>query len=189
MDFNRLKDLVHQNAIDHGWWEELRSMKTHRNLIHSEVTEAFEEYRNHHGLNEIYYTGESRDYAFDHGRNEFVTRMTMRSVSAFPTLTVTKPEGIPTELADIVIRILDLCGHEHLDIDADGIVFDDQDLNDGLDTIHTMISRSQCVQDLIPILYYIQDMCDVLKIDLEKAISIKHEYNKTRPYKHGGKKV
>lgn len=46
-----------------------------------------------------------------------------------------KPEGIPIELADCIIRILDYCGRH--------------------------------------------------EIDIEQAIVIKHEYNKTRPYKHG----
>ena len=27
------------------------------------------------------------------------------------------------------------------------------------------------------------------KVDIEEIIRIKHEYNKTRPYKHGGKKI
>lgn len=49
-----------------------------------------------------------------------------------------KPEGIPIELADAIIRILDYCGYAGIDIDA--------------------------------------------------AISQKHEYNKSRPYRHGGKK-
>lgn len=48
-----------------------------------------------------------------------------------------KPEGIPVELADVIIRILDYCGKEN--------------------------------------------------IDIGKALNIKHEFNKTRPYKHGGK--
>ncbi|MCQ2741590.1 MAG: hypothetical protein MJ210_05725 [Alphaproteobacteria bacterium] len=48
-----------------------------------------------------------------------------------------KPEGIPIELADVVLRVFTVCGRHG--------------------------------------------------IDLEKAIKIKREYNRHRPYKHGGK--
>jgi NTP pyrophosphatase (non-canonical NTP hydrolase) len=50
-----------------------------------------------------------------------------------------KPEGIPSELADVVIRVLDMCG------------------------------------------YY--------GIDLEKIMIEKHQYNESRPFRHGGKKA
>lgn len=49
-----------------------------------------------------------------------------------------KPEGVPIELADAIIRILDYCGYAGIDIVA--------------------------------------------------ALERKHEYNKTRPYRHGGKR-
>ena len=49
-----------------------------------------------------------------------------------------KPEGLPIEIADTVIRIADFCG--------------------------------------------------LFNIDLEQAISLKLEYNKTRPYRHGNKR-
>ena len=50
-----------------------------------------------------------------------------------------KMEGVPSELADVVIRVMDFCEH--------------------------------------------------YGIELEKAIAEKHQFNKTRPYKHGGKKL
>lgn len=100
---------VHENAVAHGWWEKPRTEGELMMLIVSEASEAFEEVRNNHGMTETYYSEGG------------------------------KMEGVPSELADIVIRVMDLCGH--------------------------------------------------YGIDLEKAIAEKHEFNKNRPYKHGGKKL
>ncbi len=36
---------IHQNAIDHGWWIEKRSFGDITALVHSELSEAFEEHR------------------------------------------------------------------------------------------------------------------------------------------------
>ena len=33
----------------------------------------------------------------------------------------------------------------------------------------------------------IRDLSEYLHLDLEQLISVKHEYNKTRPYRHGNK--
>ena len=105
---NEVARQIHENAVDHGWWDEERGFPEVLALIHSEVSEALEEYRNGRLPTEVY-TGNNG-----------------------------KPEGIPIELADVIIRVLDYCGYAGIDIDA--------------------------------------------------AISQKHEYNKTRPYRHGGKK-
>lgn len=62
-------------------------------LIVGEVSEAHEELRKGHSMDDVYYT-----------RTEYGN----------------KPEGIPSELADIVIRVFDLAGEVGIDI-ADSI--------------------------------------------------------------------
>ena len=84
---------IHQNAVEHGWWDEPRSFGDIVALCHSEVD----------------------------GKPEHSC----------------KPEGIATEMVDCLIRILDWCGKEGVDVEA--------------------------------------------------VLAQKHEYNRTRPYRHGGK--
>lgn len=76
-------------AVKNGFYEEnkVRAFDGHLALVHSEVSEALEEWRNGHEYNEIYY---------------YVPN---------------KPEGIPIEMADIIIRILDMCIYYGIDID------------------------------------------------------------------------
>jgi NTP pyrophosphatase (non-canonical NTP hydrolase) len=58
-------------------------------LIVSEISEALEEFRGGHTVQEVYYTPDKPD----------------------------KPEGVPIELADAIIRILDFCHANGIDIE------------------------------------------------------------------------
>jgi NTP pyrophosphatase (non-canonical NTP hydrolase) len=127
-DIARLIEEAHKNAVDHGWWEEPKSFGELIALIHTELSEALEEHRNHIDPKLTYYSGSHDTEAG-----------TLIIKSPYPVPEASKPEGIPSELADVVIRVFDICG------------------------------------------YY--------GINLEAAIKEKMEYNKTRPYKHGGKKL
>lgn len=108
LPMTRVQKIVHQIAVDKGWFDTELNIPGSLAMIHSEISEALEEYRN--GMMEVYYAGGYE-----------------------------KPEGFGVELADAVIRIMDIA--EHLDI------------------------------------------------NLYDLIMLKSEYNRTRPYRHGGKKI
>ena len=122
IELNEFAKEIHDNAREHGWWEEERKFPEIVALCHSELSEALEEYRSHKPFQ---YT--DRDF---NGQPEPCTRIENWKPNE-------KPEGIAVEMADCIIRILDWCGKEG--------------------------------------------------IDIESILKAKHEYNKTRPYRHNGK--
>ena len=98
---NELVELCHETSRSKGWWdvEMCGAVPIPHNipeklaLIHSEVSEALEDYRV--GKMDGYY----EDVVTEYGPAK-------------------KPCGFPSELADIVIRVFDLCGHLNIDLGA-----------------------------------------------------------------------
>jgi NTP pyrophosphatase (non-canonical NTP hydrolase) len=86
--FNTVQQACFDNAEAHGWWDEDRTFGDLIALIHTELSEAFEEYREGHLIDEVYYSEQKPD----------------------------KPEGVGVELADAVIRIMDLAGYFGIDL-------------------------------------------------------------------------
>lgn len=136
MNLNVLALEIHRNALEHGWWpaEGESTAETLQQefaaklcLVHAEVSEALEEFRDHHALADVRMVNPDTHTVTEEPANVYSARLGI------------KPEGIPIELADVLIRVLDMCG--------------------------------------------------AYSIDIEKAVRIKMEFNKTRPHKHGGKRI
>lgn len=105
MTISEIVDRAHQNAVEHGFWENPPEFGTAIALIHSELSEALEEMRAGNRIRPgapvpmLYYSGGGY-------------------VASAPTKCCTKPEGVAIELADAVIRIADLCGYMGIDLES-----------------------------------------------------------------------
>lgn len=187
---NALRDRVYQINKDNGWHEEKRTFGELIALVHSEVSEALEDYRNGKAVNKAWYEYKNEDGSID-------------KVSGFIRNGVLgKPCGIPSELADVVIRILDICGMFGWNIELSHqrkVPFRKQKFAAHLASIHK--SLSDCYYDdkdthTDPVIDYldvaiqeIQYICNQHNIDLAAIIEEKLAYNATRGHKHGGKVI
>jgi NTP pyrophosphatase (non-canonical NTP hydrolase) len=99
----------HSNAVSKEWWNPAPTFPEALMLVVSELAEALEDYRGTLEPQHIHQT------------------------------TTGKPIGIPVEMADVIIRVFDICGG--------------------------------------------------FEIPLAEAVALKMAYNKTRPIRHGGKKL
>jgi NTP pyrophosphatase (non-canonical NTP hydrolase) len=100
---------INDNAKAHGWWEESRTFPELIALCHSELSEALEDYRNGKLPDETFYECKSPEQCEHYTSNGKCT--------AERTCLYKKPCGIPSELADVVIRIMDMCEHYGIDLD------------------------------------------------------------------------
>ncbi|MEW9106792.1 hypothetical protein [Paenibacillus sp.] len=193
---NELVKEAHQNAVNKGWWEEERTYGELIALVHSEVSEALEDYRiPGRKPTDVWYEFKCKD-----------GRVLKQSIMASNEH---KPCGIPSELADICIRIFDIAGNyewgqqledgvQYVNDQRTSYKWKDASFAGKLSIIHMLISKSMELLDwendpeaaaiyLAACISGVQMLCADYGIDLDKAIAEKMAYNATRPHRHGGK--
>lgn len=200
LDLNVFAQDVHAVSVEHGWWEGERDDAKCVALMCCEVAEALEEYR------------DGRPMVW-HLCMESGTVCDMESCEnwedgkcATDDMT-SKPEGIAVELIDCCLRILDFAGERRWEMWPEYRTFEqfceyECDALEGWNLMRvaawlfTEISACLDVESnqvyrvdrLMEIVGSIARWIEAQGVDFEKVLRLKHECNKTRSYRHGGKR-
>ena len=167
-DLKRLRDQIRDINEANGWYDEERTHAEGRALLHSEVSEAFEAFR-------------------DHGFADATARVS--AVGAVP-----KPEGVGSELADVLIRLLDEVARRQVFpwwANCNLVQIQPRPLEGGetfgglIADLHLTIATRN-LSGLLPRLLAVADFAGV---DLLAETHRKLAYNRTRGYRHGGKRI
>ena len=191
MNLNELKDRAYKIAKDHGWHDKELSDETYLMLIITEIAEAvnadrkgkhadvaqFKEWQE----NSLPLSEETRARRFKEDFEQYIK------------------DSVEDELADVVIRSLDLAGMRGWDLrEISYIVFDINEterLIGNLTFAEIAYGICGCIfedddsQEAVEsILKVVIAYCLWLGIDIEWHIKQKMKYNELRAYKHGNKK-
>lgn len=208
-DLNAMIPAIHQNAVDHGWWEGDRSFWEIYSLFHSELSEALEEYRN--GEPVIYCNQRGGDWCPNCCGDACAVIPEMSCVACFAQRrdagkVPNKPEGVIVELADVVIRILDYLGKEGMQlkvIEEELAEAEGEGLGDRIAVLHCALSvawlqkktggnAAADYDELTLLSAAVKEIAAYTALhghELPVIVAIKHAFNVTRPYKHGGKVI
>lgn len=104
MNLNDLAKECFQTSKDHGFHDPPKSVGEDIALMHSELSEALEDHRRNKAPNAYWYE-DGKLHLEDTGTHR-------RSLEGH----LLKPCGIPSEMADVIVRVLDFCGAHKIDI-------------------------------------------------------------------------
>jgi hypothetical protein len=193
---------VVENNTAKGWYENCATFPEAMALLHSEVSEALDAWRKAglrawkvRKLESVTLCPVCQQQDYMDGREP--------ECPDHPD----KPEGVPSEFADIFIRLLDdawLFGKIDLEAVASPGRFG---INDSfaanMNTLHILIATASMAQEFayddedaqrVPrefgrILTFLRQLCEHYGIDLLAEYERKMKFNRSRPYRHGGKAI
>lgn len=188
-DWNELIDKIHTNAVEHGFWENNPSPEHFLCLVISELMESVEAHRKskHADIN-------SFEKRIDEPISKHEAATPVERLRYWFNSYI--KDSVEDELADAVIRILDLAGGIKVSLSSlydSPIVLDSlshiSNRNSFTENIYTVVRFITCEMDLsfrlTIALRMIEAITELNDIDLAWHIENKIFYNAYRSYKHG----
>lgn len=183
MDYNKLSKEVHQNAQNKGFWNEKKSSQHCLTLVITELSEAIEADRKNSRSNiKAYKLNKSLVGAFK--KSCFNKASFLKNIKG----------TVEEELADAMIRLLDLAGY--LQIDFTKLpecryyrVFSRFSFTENVFALIKGLTKEQIgIEKRIQFgLHYLSTWANELNIDLAFYVNEKMLYNQTREMMHGKK--
>lgn len=181
MDLEKLKNEAFETAKAHGWHDEEQPDETYLMLIITEIAEAVQADRKgrHAAVIPFNEDVETFDEGDDDGwKHEFETHV---------------KNSVEDELADIIIRCLDLAALRGISLDrvpsyVTSYCIDKSIAKRDFPTFAYFLTFKAVNGDVTDVLARVIAYCKLKGIDIEFFIEQKMKYNKLRPYKHGNKK-
>lgn len=200
MNLGEFAKECYENAEAHGFWEPAPDLATMIALIHSEWSEALEEYRA--GRSMLWY--ECVRWGMERDKGAYCLELGRQGSACFGQ-GCCKPNGIAVELIDGVLRILDIAGRFDMKMEPYPLELFAVDKSRLLGcsisyAVTFLHARTTCAwhewmckgntgaeREFRLIVSFVLEWIRHQGIDPEGVMIIKHSYNKTRPYRHGGK--
>ncbi len=198
MNWNDFSQEVHQNEVDKGEWDKPRTLDDVicDCLVH--LSNAYTAYQE--GKPKVYHLCQPS------GEKEHICDLDCGGKCSIAhgdpcQYRDPKPEGVAVELADCVLRLLDYLATTDVDLSN---MYPVKIMADGpftsfvTDIVINLISaridqgNDKAENGCGSLRFFIERILGfaaVNNIDLESILREKHEYNKSRPYRHGGKEL
>ncbi len=182
-DLNLLAMQVHANSKQHGFWEGNPSNRHFMCLVVCELAEAVEAHRSNRNAD---YTGfettlVASPTAPPHACDTIFRVMFRACIK----------DTVADELADAVIRLLDLAGANKCNLTINGSVFPcmvkHQSFTENIWHLMSVLTNDSIAlaERIMSGIISVQALCTAHEIDLWWHVEQKMRYNANRPYKHG----
>lgn len=184
MNLNKLRDEAYSTAKEHGWHDKEHSDEHCLMLILTEIAEAVNaDRKNEYAQRRMFEINAYTPQPNPEQRWMFIFEKFIKG-------------SLEEELADVVIRCLDLAGLRDIDLTHALDSLDELPVTTFGEWTFTETAYDMCFPvvtenaeaAVLSTIKYVFHYCKAKGIDIEWFIEQKMKYNKLRPYRHGGKK-